>query len=210
MLVHIVSCGYRELSTWSSCGHFQFHLHLEMSNRIEQCLIWWAIVNHKDYHVKIWNPNQDVEGKHYKRSKWKFSPSLSDCRGPPYRVQSISTLGQKGKLSKRPLKGSKHAIIFFNAALPHRSLLPGSSYRKGVRNVPWMWAQWEQSSIITRIFPECQKKTRNVGALRAMLTCKDSEWRGKFEEPWQPRPHLSRGVGHVFLQGRIKVLALSL
>ena len=121
--------------------------------------------------------------------------------------KSISTLGQKGRLSKRPLKGSKHAINFFNAALPHRYLLSSSSYRKCVRNIPWMWTQWEQCS------PEYSlnaKKIRNVGSLRAMLTRKDSEWRGKFEEPWQSRPHLWRGVGHVFLQGRVKVLASSL
>ena len=41
----------------------------------------------------------------------------------------------------------------------------------------------------------------------AMLTRKDSEWRGKFEELWQSRPRLWRRVGHVFLQGRVKGLA---
>ena len=33
---------------------------------------------------------------------------------------SRSTLGQKGKLSKCALKGSKHALNFFRVALPHR------------------------------------------------------------------------------------------
>ena len=34
----------------------------------------------------------------------------------------------------------------------------------------------------------------------AMRTRKDSEWKGKFEEPmaWQSRPRLWKGVGHVF------------
>ena len=41
----------------------------------------------------------------------------------------------------------------------------------------------------------------------AMLTRKDSEWKGKFEEPWQSRPRLWREVGHVFLQGRVEGLA---
>jgi hypothetical protein len=36
--------------------------------------------------------------------------------------KSISTLQQKGRLSKCALKGSKHAINFFRAALPHRYL----------------------------------------------------------------------------------------
>ena len=52
------------------------------------------------------------------------------------------------------------------------------------------------------------KRTWSVGAVRAMLTRKDSEWKGKFEEPWQSRPHLWRGVGHVFLQGRVKGLCI--
>ena len=54
------------------------------------------------------------------------------------------------------------------------------------------------------------KITRNVGAVKAMLSRKDCEWKGKFEEPWQSRPHLWRGVRHVFLQGRVKGLASSL
>jgi hypothetical protein len=36
--------------------------------------------------------------------------------------KSISTLPQKGRLLKCVLKGSKHAIIFFTVALPHRYL----------------------------------------------------------------------------------------
>ena len=49
--------------------------------------------------------------------------------------ESISTLPQKGRLSKSPLKSSKLATNFFTAALPHRCLLPLSSYRKGVMNI---------------------------------------------------------------------------
>ena len=83
-----------------------------------------------------------------------------------FQPKSISTLGQKGKLSKRPLKGSKHAIIFFNAALPHRYLLLGSSYREGVRNIPWMWAQWEQCSpeysLNAKKNPECGRSKSNA------------------------------------------------
>ena len=44
----------------------------------------------------------------------------------------------------------------------------------------------------------------------ATLTCEDSEWSPKFEEPWQSRPRDWRGVGHVFLQGRVKGLAKTL
>ena len=49
-----------------------------------------------------------------------------------------------------------------------------------------------------------------MGAARATLTCEDSEWSRKFEEPWQSRPWDWRGVGQVFLQGHIKGLAKSL
>jgi hypothetical protein len=49
-----------------------------------------------------------------------------------------------------------------------------------------------------------------VGAARATLTREDSERSRKFEEPWQSRPRDWRGVGHVFLQGRVKGLAKSL
>ena len=53
-------------------------------------------------------------------------------------------------------------------------------------------------------------RPRNVGAARATLTHKDSEWSQKFEEPWQSRPRDWRGVRQVFLQGRVKGLAKSL
>ena len=48
---------------------------------------------------------------------------------------------------------------------------------------------------------------RNVGVARATLTREDSEWSWKFEEPWQSRPRDWRGVGHAFIQGRVKGLA---
>ena len=54
------------------------------------------------------------------------------------------------------------------------------------------------------------KRIRNVGTIRAMLTRKDSEWKGTFEEPLQLRLHLWRRVGHVLLQHHVKGLAKSL
>ncbi len=44
----------------------------------------------------------------------------------------------------------------------------------------------------------------------ATLTREDSEWSRKFEEPWQFEERDWRGVGHVFLQGRVKGLAKTL
>ena len=41
--------------------------------------------------------------------------------------KSISTLGQKGRLSKCALNGSKNTLIFFRVAFPHRYLHIGSS-----------------------------------------------------------------------------------
>ena len=49
-----------------------------------------------------------------------------------------------------------------------------------------------------------------MGATRATLARKDSEWSRKFEEPWQSRPRDWRRVGQFFLQGCIKELAKSL
>ena len=121
--------------------------------------------------------------------------------------KSISTLGQKGRLPKCALKGSKHALIFFRVALPHRYLHIGSSTMNILEK-------------LSRILPDSQKwhdsldrkwmRPRNVGAARATLTREDSEWSRKFEEPWQSRPRDWRGVGQFFLQGRVKGLAKSL
>ena len=44
----------------------------------------------------------------------------------------------------------------------------------------------------------------------AKLTREDSQWSRKFEEPWQFEERDWRGVGHVFLQGRVKGLAKTL
>jgi hypothetical protein len=46
----------------------------------------------------------------------------SFCYDVKVRTESISTLPQKGRLSKCALKGSKHALNFFRVALPHRYL----------------------------------------------------------------------------------------
>ena len=121
--------------------------------------------------------------------------------------KSISTLGQKGRLSKCALKGSKHALNFFRVALPHRYLHTGSSTRIILEK-------------LSGILPDSQKwhdsldrkwmRPRNVGAARATLTREDSEWSRKFEKPWQSRPRDWRGVEQFLLQGRVKGLAKSL
>ena len=49
-----------------------------------------------------------------------------------------------------------------------------------------------------------------MGAARATLTREDSEWSRKFEENWQSRLRVWRGMGQIFLQGRVKGLAKSL
>ena len=125
----------------------------------------------------------------------------------PMPHKSISTLGQKGRLLKCALKGSKHALNFFRMALPHRYLHTGSSTKIILEK-------------LSRILPDSQKwhnlldrkwmRPRNVGATRATLTPEGSEWSRKFKEPWQSRPRDWRRVGHFFLQSRVKRLAKTL
>jgi hypothetical protein len=77
--------------------------------------------------------------------------------------KSISTLGQKGKLSKCVLKGSKHALNFFRVALPHRYLHTGSSTRKIVRNIPCnvaKVARFTESQVDEA--PECGRNKSNA------------------------------------------------
>ena len=76
--------------------------------------------------------------------------------------QSISTLGQKGRLSKCALKGSKHALIFFRVALPHHYLHTGSSTRKIVKNIPLFpkVARFAESQVDEA--PECGRSKSNA------------------------------------------------
>ena len=73
-------------------------------------------------------------------------------------------------------------------------MLPGSSYRKGVR------------IILVRLNTSGrgQKELGMWAQQGATLTREDSEWSRKFEEPWQFEERDWRGVGHAFLQGRVK------
>ena len=81
--------------------------------------------------------------------------------------KSISTLGQKGRLSKWALKGSKHALNFFRVALLHRYLHTGYStmiiFEKMSRILPYS-QKWHDSVDCKWMMP------RNVGAARATLT----------------------------------------
>jgi len=100
-------------------------------------------------------------------------------------------------LSKCVLKGSKHVLIFLRVALPHRYLAHWLFNPKTVKN-------------ISKSAPNSQKwhdslnrkwmRPRNVGAARATLTCENSEWSRKFEEPWQ------EGWGRFFSKAALKGL----
>ena len=116
--------------------------------------------------------------------------------------KSISTLGQKGRLSKCALKGSKHALNFLGRHSPTftciLALQPGIfSKMSGIFSSSQKW----HNSLNRKWM-----RTRNVGAARATLTREDSEWSRKFEEPCRSRPWDWRGVGQFFLQGRVKGL----
>jgi hypothetical protein len=75
---------------------------------------------------KVWC-DQGMRGWLHRRVETP-SVGISGCK-------SISTLGQKGMLSKCALKGSKHALILFRVALRYRYLHTGSSTWKTVRNI---------------------------------------------------------------------------
>ena len=117
--------------------------------------------------------------------------TIAKVKGGGSWPKSISTLGQKARLLKCALKGSKHALIFFRLALPHRYLHTRSSTRIILERLSGILPysqKWHNS-----LDRKCMRP-RNVGATRATLTREDSEWSRKFEEPWLSRPRgLERG-----------------
>jgi hypothetical protein len=104
----------------------------------------------------------EVNGVFRHRNCVKLSGS-GGCFPNLTRSKSISTLSQKGRLSKCALKGSKHALNFFRVALPHRYLAYWlfnlaycqeyfqkwhDSLNPSGRG-PRMWAQQEQRSPLS-------------------------------------------------------------
>ena len=80
-----LTCGYIHKmhllpwGMWPYFGYFQLHIHLWLLDRLKNCLINFAIANHKDYHFKFENWFRDA--KNHKRSKWVFSCFLNDHIG---------------------------------------------------------------------------------------------------------------------------------
>ena len=108
---------------------------------------------------------------------------------------------------KMRFEGLQAFTKFFRVALPHRYLLTGSStmniLEKTVKNITW--------------FPKVARFTRlqvdealECGRSKSNATREDSEWSRTFEESWQWRPRVWRGVGQFSLQGHVKGLAKSL